>query len=414
MKKLGRYEILDILGRGSMGVVYKGLDPQIGKVVAIKTMNQKIMEQPELQERFFREGTILGQLQHKNIVNVYNVGVDGDYYFIAMEYLDGVSLESLLERNEKLSVGRILEIMKQVCSAVNAAHQQSVIHRDLKPGNIYLLENDLVKVLDFGVARFQNSQLTNSGMLLGTINYIAPEQITGLQIDYRADIFSVGVILYELLSGKNPFHGKIISQTMVKIVNENPAPIDNIPAKLQQVLDRALHKNRDNRYESALNMAADLSKIIQGYYQNEEAGQTALPSKTNVPSDSDLKHSLASTYVEAIQRHLKREEYEAGEKKLEELKRLNKNHPQIPILTKALRDNKALNKEIELFTDQLSYDTLDKANEKMGERHYIAAIELCQKVLNLEPNHQDAIKIKNTSIQNLELFLEKVKSESNL
>ena len=412
IKKLGRYEILGVLGRGSMGVVYKGVDRQIDKLVAIKTMNPKVLKQKDMQERFYREGTILGQLNHKNIISVHNVGVDGDVCYIAMEFLEGTSLDRLLQQRARLSTQRSLEIIMQVCDGVNAAHRQSVIHRDLKPANIFLIEEDYVKVLDFGVAHFQNSQLTNSGMLLGTINYIAPEQITGLKVDYRADIFSIGVILYEMLSGKNPFIGKNISQTMVKIVNESPPPLAGIPPKLQEVLNKALHKDRNRRYISTKLMASDINQVLRKQDLSETRPASSGDGNGDLrQSRNQILNKMIQERVDAIKGHIRREELEQAENMLSQLVRLDKNHASIADLKARLEKARKRGLEKKHFVEQLTHDTLLKANEKMADRHYVAAVELCQKVLKVDSQNQDAKVIKANSIRKLEHFLSQLKRE---
>ena len=423
IKKLGKYEVLGVLGRGSMGVVYKGIDKDIGKMVAIKTMNQKILQQSEMKERFYREGTILGQLQHQNIISVYNAGVDGDIYYIAMEYLEGISLDHLLVKERKLPIPRTIRIIKQVCDGVHAAHNQSVIHRDLKPANIILLEDDHVKVLDFGVAHFQNSQLTNSGMLLGTINYIAPEQITGLKVDSRADIFSMGVILYELLSGKNPFLGRNISQTMVNIVNNPVDPLPDIPKELQTVLDKALHKDRNRRYINARLMGSDLERVLRqtgtGGGTTERSSTLSTTRPTSEPagagldkgkrSQQEILQKMIRERVEAIKNHIRREEFGPAEEKLSQLKRLDRNHESIAELEDRLGQGRRKGQEKRNFVEQLTHDTLAKANEHLAQRHYVLAIELCEKVLKVDAGHQDAKVIKANAIRKLDHYLAKVR-----
>lgn len=406
IKKLGKYDVLGILGRGSMGVVYKGVDREIGKMVAIKTMNQKILQQSEMKQRFFREGEILSQLHHKNIISVYYAGSDGDMYYIAMEYLEGVSLDQLLKDHKSLEIARVIKIVRQVCEGVHAAHQNSVIHRDLKPANIILVPDDHVKVLDFGVAHFQNSQLTNSGMLLGTINYIAPEQITGLKVDYRADIFSIGVILYELLTGKNPFLGKNISQTMVKIVNINPPTPEGIPKDLSTILDKALHKDRNRRYISAMLMASDLDRVFRG----QDVGDTA-PGRTveGRQTQQEILEKMIRERIEAIHTHFRREELGQASEKINQLKRLNKDHPSISELEAKLLEARKKGEEKRQFVEQLTQDTLKRANMHLRDRQYVLAIELCDRVLSVDPYQQDAKVIKASGIRKLEQFLADLK-----
>ncbi len=410
IKKLGRYQILDVLGRGSMGVVYKGMDPQIHKIVAIKTMNQKILQQPEMQERFYREGAILGQLQHKNIISVYNAGEDGDIYYIAMEYLEGVSLDRLIQKDGKLPIKRALEIVKQVCEGVHAAHRQSVIHRDLKPANIFLLEEDHVKVLDFGVAHFQNSQLTNSGMLLGTINYIAPEQITGLRVDYRADIFSLGVILYELLAERNPFLGKNISQTMVKIVNENPPPIAEIPEELGEILEKALHKDRNLRYISAQLMALDLDRVLRTHTFENSGKVRKKPSLPRAESGQDtLFLNMIEQSIAKTKNHFRKQELAKAEAEIKRLARLDKQHPAVGELRERLEKAHRQEAKKKQFAEQLVHESLLKANEKLNARQFVLAIELCDKALKLHDKNQDAKVLRANCLRKLEHFLKAAK-----
>ncbi len=410
IKKLGQYEILGVLGKGSMGVVYKGVDSRIGKIVAIKTMNKKILKSQEMQERFFREGAILGQLQHKNIIHVYNVGVDHNIYYMAMEYLEGISLYRLIKQEGMLPRLRVLEIMKQVCEGVHAAHGHSVIHRDLKPANIFVMEDDHIRVLDFGVAHFQNSQLTNSGMLLGTINYIAPEQIIGLKVDYRADIFSMGVIFYELLSGANPFSGKNISQTMVRIVNENLKPIPSVPDAVMDILDKALHKDRSLRYANAKLMAEDIEKQLreQMMESGQPIGLKALRRTANKAKEEQYQKML-SDRIEAIKIHIRRGEMAVAERLLGQLKDLEPKHKELPSLVTYMKDAEERRRQKQQFVDKLTHDSLLKASALAAERHYISAIELCEKVLKLAPESQDARVIKANAIHKMEQFLEKVK-----
>lgn len=402
-KNLGRYQILDVIGKGSMGVVYKAVDPEIGKLVAIKTMSQKLLNQPEMQERFYREGSILGQLQHKNIIGVYNVGVDGDDCYIAMEYLDGISLEHIMSQGEPLEAVRAVRIAQQICDAVQAAHKQSIVHRDIKPANVFVLEDDHVKVLDFGVAHFQDSQLTSSGVLLGTINYMAPEQITGEKIDFRSDIFSIGVILYELLSGRNPFMGKTISQTMVRLVNEDPPAIPKISRRLQEILDKALAKEREKRYGSCRFMASDLEAAIRA---DDLTNKAAQESTLRTPQ-SEILEKMIGLRADTALKHLKAERLEQAREIIDRLRELNPDVAVLESLEDEYRKSVRRRAQKRLFMEQLIHDTLIKANEHMSERHYVQAVELCWKVLKTNPENQDAKVIKAACYKKLQKFMER-------
>jgi len=265
LTKAGRYQIVGELGRGSMGVVYQGFDPIIGRTVAIKTMLPEGLSPQEFQEykaRFQREAMAAGILAHPNIITVYDFGEDNGVLYLAMEYLEGKSLEKIVQEQTILPIETILPIYDQVCSALDNAHRNKIVHRDVKPANIMILQNGLVKVTDFGIAKMMSMGMTQAGQILGTPNYMSPEQVKGRQIDGRSDIFSLGVILYELVTGEKPFGGQNITTVIYKIINENPIPpreLDaSIHAGLSHVINKALAKNVDERYQTCQELAEDL------------------------------------------------------------------------------------------------------------------------------------------------------------
>ncbi|MCB1052988.1 MAG: serine/threonine protein kinase [Acidobacteria bacterium] len=412
LSKLGRYQILGVLGKGSMGVVYKGMDPQINKLVAIKTMNQKHLSDPNMQERFYREGNVLGQLHHRNIINVYNVGEDQDTCYIAMEYLDGTTLERQIRAAGGLSMAKSLEVVRQVCEGVHAAHQRGIIHRDLKPANIFLLNEDHVKVLDFGVAHFKNSQLTTSGVVIGTINYIAPEQITGLKIDHRADIFSIGVILYELLAHKHPFEGKNISQTMVRIINDEPPPIPDLPKSINEIVKKALSKDRDFRYGDCKTLSDDLEQVIRTESMVDTLHDEKIVDEDLMKAQQSYIRKLVEERIGTITIALKNEKIEEAEQILTQLKGLAGKNEITEDLTKRIRDAKRKREQKLRFVSQLTHETLLKANQFMDQRHYVSAVENCMKVLEMDPKNQDARIIKARCIKQLQAFLEQVEDKT--
>jgi serine/threonine protein kinase len=265
LTKAGRYQIVGELGRGSMGVVYQGFDPVIGRTVAIKTMLTEGLAPQEFQEykaRFQREAMAAGILAHPNIITVYDFGEDNGILYLAMEFLEGKSLEKTAQEQGVLPIETILPIYDQVCSALDHAHRNKVVHRDVKPANIMILQNGLVKMTDFGIAKMMAMGMTQAGQILGTPNYMSPEQVKGRQIDGRSDIFSLGVILYELVTGEKPFGGQNITTVIYKIINENPIPpreLDaSIHAGLSYVISKALAKNVDERYQTCRELAEDL------------------------------------------------------------------------------------------------------------------------------------------------------------
>jgi len=248
-----------------MGVVYQGFDPTIERTVAIKTMLTEGLSPQEFQEykaRFKREAMAAGILAHPNIITVYDFGEDSGVLYLAMEFLEGKSLEKIVQEQTVLPIETILPIYDQVCSALDMAHRNKIVHRDIKPANIMILQNGLVKVTDFGIAKMMAMGMTQAGQILGTPNYMSPEQVKGRQIDGRSDIFSLGVILYELCTGEKPFGGQNITTVIYKIINENPIPpreLDaSIHAGLSYVIAKALAKNVDERYQTCGELAEDL------------------------------------------------------------------------------------------------------------------------------------------------------------
>lgn len=265
LTKAGRYQIMGELGRGSMGVVYKGFDPLIGRTVAIKTMLTETLPAAEFEEykaRFQREAQAAGILTHPNIVTVYDFGEDSGVLFLAMEFLEGESLQHLVEKQGVLPIETVLPMYEQVCSALDAAHSHKIVHRDVKPANIMILESGLVKMTDFGIAKIMHTGMTQAGQILGTPNYMSPEQVKGRSVDGRSDIFSLGVILYELITGEKPFGGQNITTVIYKIINENPIPPRELDPTLHlglsYVIQKALAKNPEERYQTCRALADDL------------------------------------------------------------------------------------------------------------------------------------------------------------
>ncbi len=266
IKKLGRYEIIQALGQGAMGIVYKGVDPKIGRTVALKTL-KTTGELPENQlvefkRRFSQEAQSAGRLNHPNIVTVYDVGEEEGVAFIAMEFIKGKPLDEMISEKQPLSVDQIVTIMGQICEGLGYAHRNGVIHRDIKPANIVLTEDGSAKITDFGIAKITSTSATQTGTIMGTPSYMSPEQITGKSVDNRSDIFSLGAVFYELLTYEKAFPGDNITTVMYRIVNENPSPVSAInlsmPTQFNPIIQKALAKNPADRYADAESMGRDI------------------------------------------------------------------------------------------------------------------------------------------------------------
>ena len=269
MEKIGKYKIIGELGKGAMGIVYKGVDPDINREVAIKLIRFDMVsedaEKEDAARRFIREAQSAGNLEHPNIVTIYEVGREDNQTFIVMQCVDGESLKQAISAGKKFSPVEVVDLMTCLCDALELAHQNKIVHRDIKPGNILLDKQGRPYLVDFGVARMEMSTMTQSGTIVGTPSYMSPEQIQGIRVDARADIFSLGVIIYEMLTGKRPFEGDHITTIVYKIMNEEPTNIRemkrDLPEGFEQVIKKALEKDANKRYQSCKELAADLKNI---------------------------------------------------------------------------------------------------------------------------------------------------------
>jgi len=265
ISQLGRYEVLGELGQGAMGVVYKARDPLIDRVVAIKTINLGLAmdEKEEYEGRFYQEAKAAGRLNHPNIVTIYDVGKSGDVAYIAMEFLEGRELRDILREGVLLPVDQVLNIVAQVALGLAYAHEHDIVHRDVKPSNIMVIRDGHAKITDFGIARMASSSVrTQTGMVLGSPKYMSPEQVMGKPIDQRSDIFSLGVMLYEMLTGQSPFNGENINAIMYQTLNAVPPPPSTlnpaVPEMVNFIVAKALAKGLEDRYQNAKDFAVDL------------------------------------------------------------------------------------------------------------------------------------------------------------
>lgn len=273
LESLGRYKVLGELGKGAMGMVYKGVDPAINRNVALKTIRLDFVNDPqeleELKERLNTEARAAGKLSHPNIVTIYDVGTEGSLQYIAMEFLEGQTLEDMIRRKTKFNYRIIAQIISQICSALDFAHQQNIVHRDIKPANIMVLTDYKVKVMDFGIARVDTSSMTRTGIAMGTPNYIAPELLQGKSVDRRCDIFSLGVVIYEMLLNRRPFRGDNLTSLIYSIVNTDPEPpskVDkSVPFLFDRVIEKALRKDPTERYQNAGEITKALADFLESF-----------------------------------------------------------------------------------------------------------------------------------------------------
>jgi serine/threonine protein kinase len=309
--KLGKYEIQSVLGKGAMGVVYKAFDPHIERVVAIKTVRKDLVD-PDLAQqfmaRFKNEARAAGRLHHPNIVGVYEYGEDDKVAFIAMEYVDGTGLREYLNRKARFEFGQIIAIGSQLLQALEFAHTRGVVHRDVKPANLILTSGGTLKVADFGIARIDTTNLTMTGMVMGTPSYMSPEQCQGRDSDHRSDLFSAGVVIYELLTGERPFRG---SPEMIayNICNETPRPPSEvsplpIPDGIDEVVALALAKLPEQRFQNAHAFHHALQLAAGGASAARDLAEATVVNLAQVQLDAQARTDWDETTLNTVERNL--------------------------------------------------------------------------------------------------------------
>ncbi|HEY5446729.1 MAG TPA: serine/threonine-protein kinase, partial [Pyrinomonadaceae bacterium] len=311
--QLGRYEVRSLLGVGGMGEVYLAQDLQLRRLVALKLLPPQFTRDEERLRRFKQEAFAASSLNHPNIFTIFEIGQHGDTHFIATEYIDGQSLRQLTTQGP-IQLERVLDWGTQIASALAAAHAAGIIHRDIKPDNIMVRRDGYVKVLDFGLAKLSEYKnlasdpeaatlqviQTDPGKVMGTASYMSPEQTRGLQLDERTDIWSLGVILYELIAGRPPFEGLSTSDVVASILRTDPVPLQrfspDVPAELHRIVRKALHKDPDERYHLAKEMAIDLRNLRRDLELNAEIERSVQPvgsaiRKSGTPSRTQMNLS---------------------------------------------------------------------------------------------------------------------------
>ena len=322
---LGRYEIVAELGKGAMGVVYRANDPMLNRILAIKTINTEEAGHEgmaEYEARFYTEAKAAGGLNHPNIIIIYDIGKSGHLVYMAMEYIEGRELRELLAQGQPLPVVQAVDVAAQVAEGLAYAHQHQVVHRDIKPANIMITPQGRAKIADFGIARMRSSETrTQTGVILGSPKYISPEQVVGKRADHRSDIFSLGIILYECLTGATPFNGEGLSALMYQITNHDPAPPSSanlqVPVMLDYIIAKVLAKAPEARYQSAADFSNDLREC-KSQLETGQAGAApvlattrpiplapqaaAAPSEQNAEREPDEEVSTAPSPTKGISR----------------------------------------------------------------------------------------------------------------
>ncbi len=297
IEKIGRYQVVDELGRGAMGVVYRAVDPNIGRTVALKTMRLDVegIQHDEMLQRFRNEARAAGLMSHPNIVTVHDADECGGLFYIAMEYLEGETLQSLMMKRHVFSAEEIIALAKQVAAGLDYAHAMKVVHRDIKPANIMITHQTIAKIMDFGISKSVGT-MTRTGQVLGTPYYMSPEQVMGRELDGRADLFSFGVVLYEMATGERPFTGENVTTIIYKIVNEAPIPPSELQISvhpgLSSVITRCLAKKPEDRYQNGAQLAAALENF-RSLQPADNQATVVLPARS-ASTKSTLENATAT------------------------------------------------------------------------------------------------------------------------
>jgi serine/threonine-protein kinase len=375
-EKIGKYDVLDVLGRGGMGVVYRARDSRLGRIVAIKMLTEGFSGNAEMLQRFYREASQTGALRHNNIVIVYDAGDQDGEPYIVMEYVEGEPLDRAIKR-QRLQLEHALHVVEQICLALGYAHRNGVIHRDVKPANVIIRADGSVKLLDFGIARDEtrvDTSITSTGSLVGTPPYMAPERFGGGGIDSRSDIFSAGVLLYLLVTGRLPFDAEypaVIDQIMR---NHPPAPsllVEDCPPGLDAIVTRALAKSRVDRYSNADDMAMDLHEAAASITRTHIAESLAL-----------------------AEQHVNEQDFLGAQNALRQVLRLDPQHVGGKRLL-SLVDQRLTQQEKE----RKAQDLARLAEKAVVEREWERALALCDEALGLSPASNTLITLRKTVVE---------------
>ena len=366
--KIGKYDIVRVIGRGGMGMVYQAIDPTIGRMVAIKRVTSVLSDDPELLKRFYREAKSTGQLQHPNIVTLYGLGDQDGVPYLVMEYLEGDSLEKIIREHRPYTMAEKLNVIIQACEGLAYAHQRHIIHRDVKPGNIVVLNDGGVKIVDFGIAQLGNERFTRTGQVVGSLYYMSPEQIQDADVDSRSDIYSIGVVLFEFLSGSLPFQGKDPTSTLAKILNDPPPSLAKFvalyPSELDEVLRRALCRDRNERYTSMEDLLFDLRTMQE-----------------------KLSRELITNGLRAAENCIASRDWERAREQLRQVLSLDKQHRRANELLREVHAQ-VQRQQVGEQVKQLRM----RADEALSMRNWDEALKLLEQAVKLDANNTELVE----------------------
>ncbi len=371
LTKIGKYDVIDILGKGGMGVVYKAMDNRIGRLVAIKMMTGGFADNPDLLKRFYREAQATGMLQHPNIVIVYDLGDQDGNPYLVMEYLEGEPLDKIIQQRREVSMVEKLGYIIQACSGLNYAHQRGLVHRDIKPANLMVLKGGNCKLVDFGIARLGDNSLTRTGQVVGTIHYMSPEQINAQVVDGRTDIWSAGVMLFELLTYTLPFEGNDMASTLLKIIHEQPPSLSkfltNYPPDLDEVIQRALSKDREERYATAEDFAFDLGRVQE-----------------------QLKKQVVSEYVDRARVSMEKQELQRAKELLQQVLRVDTSHS----IAKELMHEVQQRMQKQVRGEQIR-QLRSHAEDAFAQKMYDDALAYVEQALSLDKTNTELMNLRD-------------------
>ena len=376
--RIGKYEIIDVLGRGGMGVVYRAMDTLLGREVAIKTLTQGVADDPEMLARFYEEGRKTARLKHPHIVTIYNLGEEKNIPYIVMERVEGEPLDRIIRTGTLLSLLDRLRIVEEVCAALGYAHSNKVIHRDVKPANIFVQPDGKAKLLDFGIARLERRSqelgLTRTGHIIGTIPYMAPERLRDRYIDGRSDIFSAGVVLFQLIAGQLPFSGDDYA-LMQKIINDPHPKLSTLgvtcPAGLEAIIDNALAKSADDRYQTAEEMAADLNNVIV-----------------------ELRQEQVNEAIPEARRLMEAEDWVRARSVLQQVLKVQGKHAEVREMLSKINQG-LLKRQREDRIQQYRV----QVEEALGRRDYDQSLSLIKEAFEVDPSSPELITLKERVLQ---------------